>query len=148
MAKSRKPPPACKAILLCDAVLTDPFTGKGSVIGILSQFTLPEFPGDTPPFFVYLQLTDGIGSYTLSIEIRDRADDEALFKGVLLKVEFAERGVKNNVVIPMPPLPLPHPGAYDLIMFADAQELDRQQFEAHMQEQIDGPEETQDQQID
>lgn len=144
----RKPPPVCKAILLCDAVLTDPFTGKGSLIGILSQFTLPEFPGDTPPFFVYLQLTDGIGSYLLSIELRDRATDEAMYEGELMEIEFAERAVKNNIVLPMPPLPLPHPGAYDFIVFADGQEIDRQQFDAETQEPSDGAEEPRNEQDD
>jgi hypothetical protein len=138
--KKRKPPPVCKAILLCDAVLTDPFTGKGSVIGILSQFVVPAFPGESPPFFVYLQLTNGIGRYTLSIELRDRATDAAMHEGTLMDLEFAERATKNIVVIPMPPLPLPHAGAYDFIVFAEGQEIDRQQFDAVMQEPSDGEE--------
>jgi hypothetical protein len=124
-----KPPPVCKAILLCDAVLADPFTGKGSVVGIFERFNVLSFPGHTTTFFVYVQMTNGIGRYHITVEIRDD-DDQIIARAGVAEMEFEDRAKKGILLIPVPPVPLLRAGAYDFIVFADGQEIDRQQFVA------------------
>ena len=51
----------CKALLLCQKTIIEAVTGNVSIIGTFSRFHLPSIPGQTGPFTVFMQLTDGIG---------------------------------------------------------------------------------------
>ncbi len=134
MAKKRspkkKPPPKCKAILLCDRTIVEAGTGKASLIGIFDKFFVAQFPGVTSPFMAYVQLVDGIGKYTLSVEVHDLREGTVLAKMPPVEIEFAERITKAVLMFAAPPLPLPHEGSYDFVVLADDQEIDRQKFEA------------------
>lgn len=128
--RTGKPPPKCKAILLCDHAIVEAVTGKISVIGIFDRFSLPRFPGFTRPITVYLQLVDGIGRDDIIIEIHDLRENQVLARATGAGIEFSERLTKINLMIPIPPLPIQHGGSYDLVVFADNQEIDRAQFRA------------------
>jgi hypothetical protein len=130
VTKEGKPPPKCKAILLCNQTIIEAGTGKVSLVGIFDHFTLPAFPGDTGPFAAYLQMTDGIGQYAITIEVHDLQSDAVIARATGPQLEFPERTAKANVMITVPSLPLRHPGNYDFVVLADGQEVDRQQFSA------------------
>jgi hypothetical protein len=132
MAKKKKPPPKCKAILLCDQAIVDAFTGKPSIIGIFGGFNAPAFPGQTAPFTAFLQLTDGIGEYQITIEVRDLQEDTIIGRAEAPPMNFPDRTTKLNCFIAVPPLPLTHAGRYDFVVLADGQEIDRQQFQAQI----------------
>jgi hypothetical protein len=146
--KGRKPPPKCKAILLCDHTIVEAVTGKVSVIGIFRKWSFPRFPDSTPPFKVFLQLTDGIGNYIVSVEVHDLQDDRIIAQKVIAEIDFSERKSKVDLVISISSLLIPHAGSYDFVVLADGQEIDRQQFQAtrttggpsHGAEQPQGPE--------
>jgi len=128
--KRGKPPPKCKAILLCDQVILDAITRKLSVIGIFDAFNVPAFPGMTAQFTAFMQVTDGHGEYRITIEIHDLQADAILGRATGPPINLPDRTAKLNYFIPVPPLPLAHAGRYDFVVFADGQEIDRQQFEA------------------
>jgi hypothetical protein len=138
MARKRKPPgksppgkippPVCKAILLCDTILADPFTGKASVVGIFDRFFVQSFPGMTAPFFAYVQVTSGIGRCEITVEVRNVELDQNIAVAKVAEMNFKDRAAKAFLVITVPPLPLPQAGEYDFIVLADGQEIDRQQF--------------------
>lgn len=132
MAKKKKgkPPPKCKAILLCDQAIADAFTGKLSIIGIFQGFNVPGFPAATVPFVAFLQLIDGEGEYGLTMEVHDLQQDVIIGRSQGATIRFPDRHVKVNQIIHVPPLPLAHAGRYDFVVLADGQEIDRQQFEA------------------
>jgi hypothetical protein len=129
--KSAKPPPRCKAILLCDQALVEAVTGKVSLIGIFDRFALRKFPGHIRQFTAFLQLTDGIGQYSITIEVHDLREDRILARAAIVNMAFQDRSGKANLMIPVPPLLLKHPGGYDFVVLADEQEIDRQQFLAY-----------------
>jgi hypothetical protein len=126
--KGRKPPPKCKAILLCDHTILEAVTGKVSIIGIFTNWYMPSFPHPTRPFMAFLQLTDGVGEYVVSVEIHDLHADQIIGQAVVAHVGFPERSTIVNLMIPVPPLLLQHAGVYDFVVLADNQEIDRQQF--------------------
>jgi hypothetical protein len=126
--KSTKPPPRCKAILLCDQAIVEAVTGKVSLVGIFDRFALRRFPGPIRPFTAFLQLTDGIGKYDITIEVHDLREDVVLARAPVVSLEFKDRAGKANLMIPVPPLHLKHAGGYDFVVLADGQEIDRQQF--------------------
>ncbi len=129
--KTTKPPPKCKAILLCDHAIVESGTGKVSLIGIFDRFAVRDFPGLIQQFTCFLQLTDGIGKYRITVEVHDLREDQILARAAIVQIVFADRAGKANLMIPVPPLLLKHAGGYDFVVLADDQEIDRQQFGAH-----------------
>lgn len=136
MAKKKKsptgktPPPRCKAILLCEKTIIEAGTGGLSLIGIIGGFVVPQVPGRTRPFTVYLQLTDGIANheYEITVEVHDLSDDTVIARAPGRKIRWGDRLAQFNLLIPVPPLPMRHAGAYDVVVFANQQEIDRQKF--------------------
>lgn len=148
--KGKKPPPKCKAILLCDQTIVEAVTGKISIIGIFDSWNFPQFPHPTRPFMAFLQLTDGIGKYAVSVDVHDLEADQIIAQARIAEVVFPQRRIKVNLMIPVPPLPLQHAGSYDFVVLADGQEIDRQQFQAIQLSggSLDGTEPTQESEDD
>jgi hypothetical protein len=128
--RGQKPPPRCKAILLCEQAIIEAGTGNVSVIGIFDRFVVPEIPGRTRAFTVYLHLTDGIGRYDVVVEVHDLQEDKVIGRADGIALRFPERLHRQNVIVLVPPLSIHHPGRYDVVVFVDGQEIDRQQFRA------------------
>jgi hypothetical protein len=124
----KKPPPKCKAILLCDQVIVDALTGKLSVIGVFEVFNVPRQAVTTSSCTAFLQMTDGIGDYAITIEIHDLSKGAILAQARGPMIRFPDRRAKVNFFIPLPPMRLPHAGSYDFVVLADGAEIDRQQF--------------------
>lgn len=122
-----KPSPVCKAILLADNVIIDALTQKASVIGIIDKFGRIG-SGHITRFTAYAQLVGGIGTYNITIEIQDLSDDNVIARSPDVQIGFRDRFHRNSVVIPVPPLHLPHEGEYSVVLCADGNEVDRQQF--------------------
>ncbi len=125
---SPKPPPSCKAILLCERAIVEAETGSISVIGILNELGVADFPARLPAFTMYLQLVDGIGSYQIHLETLDLSSGEVIVSSPNTEIRFPERPGSIDLIIPISSLPVEHPGGYDIIVLANEQELDRQQL--------------------
>lgn len=130
--KKGRPPPTCKAILLCDAIIIDALTGKVSLIGIFENFNLQSMPGRTVPAQIFLQLTNAQGKYAVKIEVHDLANDVIIARGGGVEIEFANKLQKTNAWFPVPSLPIKHEGVYDLVVFGGDAEIDRQQFQVKL----------------
>lgn len=129
--KRPKPLPRCKAILLCERTIREETTRNVSIIGVFTHFHLPRFPGQTRPFTAFVQLVNGIGEYNVVVEIHDLQLDLVLARAEGdSKLTFPDRLVGINIIIPLPGLPLSHPGKYDFVVIADGREIERQQFTA------------------
>jgi len=126
----QSPIPTCKALLLCDDTILEAGTGKISLIGVFRRFGLPRIPGRTRPFHAFIQLTNAQGVYDVVVEVRDLATDEVIAEASGPGIEIKNRLDVFNIIIPAPPLPIENEGAYDFIVFANRNEIDRQQFNA------------------
>ncbi|HLW64953.1 MAG TPA: hypothetical protein VKS79_06490 [Gemmataceae bacterium] len=131
--KGQRPPPVCKAILLCQTTMTEVDTNYVSVIRILDEFLLPDLPCAIGPLTVFFQVVNGIGSYETLMEVQDLQDGGVLFR-VENTIEFSDRLTPYYIAITIPSLFLTHPGVYDVVLLADGQEIDRQQFTAKLEE--------------
>jgi hypothetical protein len=121
-----KPPPVCKAILLCRNVYKEE-NGCTSIESIFEFLYAPALPFSLP-FVVFLRLVDGIGSYTITAEIHDLKKDVILAKTPGMKIKFDDRQTTVEIGIPVVGLVLGHLGSYDVVVFADGSEIDRHQF--------------------
>ena len=131
-----KPPPVCKAILLCDQVIRDLQTGRASLIGIRAGFLIARVPGRTRPVTAFLQLIEGVGSYVLTVEVHDLSADEVIARAETVEITFGNRLEKQEVVIEVPPLPVKNTGLYDFVVLANGKEVDRQQFKVVVPEEV------------
>lgn len=131
LKKKRQPPsPACKAILLCERTIIEAGTGNVSLIGIFNRFLHLTYPTRTRQFVAFLQIVNALGRYDIIIEIHDLGEDKVIARANAPGINIPDRLKTVNISIPVPRLPLTHPGKYDLVIFANGQEIDRQQFVA------------------
>lgn len=72
----------------------------------------------TPPLAAFLQLYDGIGRYELSIELRNLAEESSVAEKVS-HLDFPERPVKMDLVLPLDSMRLPRPGRYEIAILLD-----------------------------
>lgn len=121
--------PKCKAILLCSQTIVEAGTGNISLIGVFTHIALHETPGRTDPLECFLQFTDAEGRYDLTIEIHDQSESKVVARAVAPAIEVPHRLSYANVIIPIPPLQIRHGGPYDFVVFANGNEIDRQQFQ-------------------
>jgi hypothetical protein len=120
------PDPVCKAILLCQQSIVEAGTGLVSLIHVFDAFGVKD-GGRTGPAEVFCQITEAQGKYQISVEVHDLATGNAVAgtKGVAIDID--DRLSTANVIIPIPPLPL-HPGEYDIVIYANGAEIDRQKI--------------------
>jgi hypothetical protein len=137
-AEAAKPLPHCKAFLLCEGVAEDQVTGAISLLNLIDVMRLSSFPATSESFVVFLQLYDGIGRYTVSLELHDLADDRVA-KATYQQVDFPNRLDKLDLLIPIATMRLPRPGRYEWVALVDGKELATQYFDAEID---NGKEET------
>lgn len=118
-----KPLPQCRAFLICEEAEVDDVTDRFSLFQIVNELNFPSFPAQAPPLSVFLQLYDGMGRYDLSVELRNLADDTHVTAEFFSELEFPERLVKMELVIPIDSMRLPAAGRYEIAIFVDGSEL-------------------------
>lgn len=123
-----KPVPRCKAILICEQIIVDQLTSRPSLINTTEYFEVAEFPCELPPFRVFVQLAEGIGKYAIVLEIHDRGDDEIVLRTGEIVIEFQDRLDRLNLDVGIGSLSLLLPTAYDIVVFANGEEVDRQRL--------------------
>jgi hypothetical protein len=113
------PPPRSKAFLLCDQVIVDLYSGRVTIVGILDRFDLQAFPGQTKQCMAFMQLSGGIGRCQIIIDIEDLEDGQTIARARGPGIEFPDRLSRINLIIDLPPIPLEHPGLYDLVVLSN-----------------------------
>jgi hypothetical protein len=136
MAKKRPrheggvPPPKCKAILLCERSIIEAGTEQISLIGLIDDMVVDSFPGVTGEFKLFLSLINGSAGhpYQVSIEIQDLRSGATVARSTGPMLQWEDRLAKYNVFIAVDAMDVAHEGSYEIIVFADQQEVDRQRF--------------------
>ncbi len=123
--KKPKPLPRCKAFLICEKVIDDKISKSRSLIGLFTEFSVRGFPVQFSPFWLFIQLSDGIvGQYSIDIEIQDLKNNLVIFRRRGIPVEFACRPETVDAIIWVPPLRIISPGSvYAVVIFADDQPI-------------------------
>ena len=126
MPNQNPPDPVCKAFLICQKSIVEEGTGSVSLIGLFNGFKVGS-SGRTGRAEVFCCITEAEGKYKITIEIQDLNSGMAVAAAEGPEIEIDSRLKSAQVLFPIPPLPLT-PGAYDLVMFANGSEIDRQKF--------------------
>ncbi len=117
------PPPVLLAALVCDMVIVDGMTGKGTVVGIFDMINAPAYPVRHDRLFVFCQLTNGRGRVDVHADIVDLESDEKVIYKNHVQAEFVDVRQVANVMLEFVGLVFPHPGEYRVQMFAGTEFL-------------------------
>jgi hypothetical protein len=117
------PPPVLLAALVCDMVILDAMTGKGTVVGIFDVINAPSYPVRHDRLFVFCQLTNGRGQVNIRTSFVDLEDGEKVIFEDTVQAEFVDVRQVANVVIQFIGPVFPHPGEYRVQVFAGTEFL-------------------------
>ena len=108
------------AMVVCDFVYHDPYTGKFTLIGTFSTITGTEFPLIHPLLFVYAALTGGRGKIPLRLEVVDADDDSEPLTALNGSIDSKSdpRGIQE-IAFCLPGLQFPKPGEYRIALHAN-----------------------------
>jgi hypothetical protein len=84
------PPPSALALVLCDAIWTDPGTGKKFLLGCFGAISAREFPAAHPILSAYILLTNGRGSKPFRVLIVDVDEDREPISEINGDVNFPD----------------------------------------------------------
>lgn len=118
--------------MICEGVGVDALTGRFHLYGVVNSLDFAEFPADAPPLLVFLQLYDGIGRYELRVELRNLADDTHVTAEISSELDFPERLIKMELVLPIDSMRLPSAGRYEIAIMLDGDELATQFIDAEV----------------
>lgn len=103
--------PFLVAALVCHVAVEDPNTGMKNLIGIFDHVESGTFPIECQ-MSLYIKLTDAEGYYPLEVEYVYVKDNTVLDK-VSGELEVGDRTIPVDFLVPISPLPIPHPGRYE-----------------------------------
>lgn len=106
--RTTPPPPYPIALVICDAIWKDPWTGKRTLIGLFSILHAAQFPAAHPILSIHSVVTNGRGRVSLKVRLVDVDEErEPLFE-MGGDVEFTDPrmvgefdAVARNVVFPV-----------------------------------------------
>lgn len=126
--------PRCPALVLCDSVWRDPISGRVTLVGVLQAFEVDSFPANTPPFSVWLQVTDGNGRLAIQLVLQylptDSLDAETIV-AVSLSLNFDDpNAVREHVSRFEAGIALKSEGRYRMLLTADDTTIQLRDFVA------------------
>jgi uncharacterized protein DUF6941 len=111
--------PLALAMIISDAVWTDPGTGKKTILGTFSAVIGREFRLKFPQLAVYLALTDARGRVPLHMRLVDVDELRDPVFQKTIDIEFPDPVVTVEGTIHCHDLVFPEPGEYRLQLFCN-----------------------------
>ena len=120
------PIPVLMAMLLCDMVITDPDTGKKTLVGIFDRLSTLQFPTKRT-MAVYAKLTDAQGKYIFRLQFIDIDRDQVLGEVQSEPIEISSRLEPFQFALPIT-VGAEHPGLYEFRLYANDTYIGRVPF--------------------
>jgi hypothetical protein len=128
--------PKCLALILCESVTYSASTGEPSVVRAFETFPVARFPARTQRFSVWMQLTDGNGSVTLSLIIEhippDRVEPDVLALVKFTRTFHNPNAVLEHEAVLQDGIELEEVGRYRLRLEADGVTIMQRYFVAQL----------------
>lgn len=112
------PPPYALAMVICDWIWRDPYTGKRTIIGTFSVIGARKFPAVHPILSIYTAFTDGRGKVPIKLRIVDVDEEsEPLFE-VEQEIDIPDPRAIGEFDAHAMGISFPSPGEYRVQLFA------------------------------
>jgi hypothetical protein len=119
-----KPPPVCKAFLLCKSIVGDVLT----LLGQANCHVARQFPSSCTIAY-FARLKGGHGPTTIELQLQNEEGEVVWRDGPA--GQWVPASPLQAVEISLNVLPVfPRPGAYDLVLTANGEEVGREPFAA------------------
>ncbi|HUI08043.1 MAG TPA: hypothetical protein VL486_13675 [Verrucomicrobiae bacterium] len=112
------PSPTGLAIVICDQIIEDKFTGKKSLIGIFNQIGTQTFPCRHPQLCVFVSLTEGRGQCAARLRIIHDQSEHVVAE-VNGNIQFSDVHVVVELNFNLVGLTFPEPGMYSIEFYCD-----------------------------
>ena len=106
------------AVLVCDAAVLDPSTGKKSLIGIFDMVNAAKFPTQRA-ISLYFKVVDAEGFYEFTVRYVQVDSGKALAQAVG-ELIANDRLIPSDLYLSFPPLPMPAIGRYEFQIWANS----------------------------
>lgn len=117
--KTKRSYPGLQALLLADQIYTDQ-SGKRIICGTFSKIFSAEFPTMTSfSCFAFVLLVDVVEEVEVRLRLVSLADNEVVMEGGPVKIKHNDPLSPVDLVVQIPPMPLPHAGVYSFECVAD-----------------------------
>ena len=110
--------PVLVAVLVCDAAVADPSSGKKNLIGIFDRVYVAKFPTNRA-MSIYMKLTDAEGSYKIEVRYVQVSSGKVLAKAEG-DVQVKSRLESSDFSLSFPPMPIPIEGRYEFQIWANS----------------------------
>jgi hypothetical protein len=131
--------PSPLALIICDHIWRDPYSGKVNLLGTFNAVAGNQFPLIHPAMSVYVALTDGLGAIEIRLRLIDVDDANDPIFDNRNTVTFADPRVIGELEFSQLNVAFPVPGEYRLQLYANGEFLLERRLHALQMDQGPGP---------
>ncbi len=116
--------PTLQALVLADHIYVDRDSGKKVIAGTFNRLKAETFPAEFGrPTWAYVCLTEIRGRATVELRYVDLSNNQVLMRTKLGDVRAGDPLESIEMVVEVPPFPMPHAGPYALEVHAAGEML-------------------------
>ena len=108
--------PTGKAILLCEQVIEDRYSGNKTIVGTFNRIHAPRFPLDYPRMAVFVALVNGRGPVTVKLVLKN---EESTLLETSGPIEFDNPHQVVEIIFSLVGIRFDSPGLYVIEVFAE-----------------------------
>ena len=116
--KLGKPPPQVLSMIVCDSVIKDQYTGKLTLVGLLTNVWAQSFPAVHSQLAVHVEMTNGHGDYECRLAL-SRADTGVDVASIQGPVTLPDPLAVGALTLRLTNLVFPKAGEYRFELYID-----------------------------
>lgn len=126
-AQPEQPKAPCKphmlAMVICDAIWHDPYTGKRTMLGLFSGIGARTFPAAQPIISVYVAMTEIYGKIPIRLRLIDADEERPPLTELRGEIESSEVLAVAELDWQIEGIVFPEPGEYRFQLFCGSEPL-------------------------
>jgi len=113
--------PSIKAMLVCDAIITEKGTNKHSLIGVFENINARKFPCVHSKLGVFINFTGCAGKWRFKLDLAEVDKDTPLASVSTQEMLYGDPLKANNLVFILQGLKFEQPGKYEFRLYGNGE---------------------------